>query len=624
MPKTKDKIKIGKRGYKVKATMRRFFLTLSILFLCLEYSSAQSFRLTVPNTVITGEKFKIVYTLQNAEGEGIRDPYITDGIRIISGPNVSMFSSSTSVNGRQSSSMTESFTYIGIAEKEGTFNIPGTTIVVNGKTIRSNSAIVKVLPPNKGSSAQSYNDPTSHLDRVGSDNTFVRAVVSKSRIYEQEAFVVSFKAYSTYQMAQVKNMEFPEFEGFISEDLFMASTLQNAQERYNGKTYYTAELKKIVLFPQRSGKITIPSGKADIVVVVRSGRQVQTPFGAQNLLTYSEQSVMTTPLTINIESLPTDKPKDFANAVGSFSAQANISATNIKANDGVTITLNINGNGNLKLIKTPEIQFPSEFEVYDPKITNNVQPTGAGGGLSGNKKIEYYFIPRSEGKYEIPATTFSYFNPSTGKYSQLQIPAYTLNVAKDPNGGKNNSATSYNQNKEKITDICDIKSGDYTFVKTEDFLFGSVGYYLWYIIPALLLAGSLAYYRKQLKENADIVKLKTKRANKVAIKRLKLAKTYLVSNNKEKFYEEILRATWGYLSDKLSIPVTNLNRENIELEMVRYGASQELIDSFIYILDTCEFARYSPVESHTVMDQFYNKAVDAIQTMESSLRKQMN
>jgi hypothetical protein len=420
-------------------------------------------------------------------------------------------------------------------------------------------------------------------------------------------------------MAQVKNMEFPEFEGSITEDLFMASTLQNAQEVYQGKAYHVAELKKIILFPQRTGKITIPSGKADMVVVVRSGKQVKTPIGTQNLLSYSQISVQTIPLTINIEPLPNDKPSDFINGIGTFTVQSSISSTNMTANEGVTLTVNLNGTGNLKLTKTPEIAFPSDFEVYDPKISNEVEPTS--NGLSGSKKIEYFFIPRQEGKYVIPETRFSYFDIKSGSYKQLTIPSYTLNVAPDLSGG-NNTSVSFNNKEENIyKDVQPFKTSQYKYKKTDDFIFGTLGYWLWYLISFILLLAGIFYYRNVQKQNSDIVKLRNRKANKVALKRLKQAGVFLKENNKEKFYEEILRATWGYLSDKLSIPVANLNRENIETEMNNFGVSKELANSFIYILDTCEFARYAPVESQEEMDNFYHKAIESIEQMESTVKK---
>lgn len=591
-----------------------------ILLVCIVYTSAQRFTIDAPASVVSGEKFRISYILQNAEADHIDGPSSFGGIKVLFGPGISQSSQTSIVNGKASSYSSTTYIYTARADKEGTYTIPAATITVKGKTISSNTKKITVLVQDKyGAGTQRQNELRNSPDQISDQNVFVRANVSKTKIYEQEAFFVTFKVYSTFQMQQVRNIEFPEFEGFITEDLYTPTTLQLNLESYKGHNYYVADLKRFLLFPQRSGKITIPSGKAEIVFYVNSGKQSNSGINPYNVYVKTAKSVTTNPLDINVSPLPEGKPADFANAIGSFNVNSSISGTNIKANDGVTLTVNITGNGNLKLIKTPEIAFPQEFEVYDPKITNDVEPTG--GGLSGSKKIEYFFIPREEGKYDIPATTFSYFDPSNGQYKKLQIPAYTLNVAKDPTGGKNNSATSYNQaEKETIKDILYLKTGEYKFSKSNNFLFGSVSYILWYIIPTLLFIAGLIYYRKQLKDNQDIVRMKTKRANKIAIKRLKLANTYLQNNNNEKFYEEILRATWGYLSDKLSIPVANLNRENIELELNKYGASQDLIHAFIYILDTCEYARYAPEEPHQVMDNFYNKAVDAISDMESAIK----
>lgn len=600
--------------------MQRILLSFILLIIGGNAWAQINVKIEAPSVVTVGQSFRIDYTIYNGEGEGFSEPQNFPGLKVTYLVNT-FTGTKMDINGNVSyQNYRNYYRYTVKAEKEGTFTIPAATVRVKGKTYTFNSTSIKVLPADsRGAGSTDLNKPTDKMDQVDASNSFVRAIVSKTKIYEQEAFLVTFKVYSIYLMKQVGASEFPEFEGFITEDIPIPSYLMMGKERYNGRNYYVADFKKFLLFPQRSGKITIPSGKVQIVVEVRSGRTVQTPFGSDNLTMPVSTLVTTSPVTIDVSPLPEDKPLDFANAVGTFSVQSNISSRNVTANDNVTLTVNISGNGNLKLIRTPDIKFPSEFETYDPKLTTDAQPSG--NGLAGTQKIEYLFIPRQEGKFEIPATEFSYFDPGSGKYKQLQIPAYTINVAKDPTGG-NTSATSYNQDGAKIIkDIRHIKTGEYKYVKSDKFLIGSLQYILWYIIPSLLLIGFVLYYRKRIRENADIVRMKTKRANKVAIKRLKLANTYLQANNNEKFYEEILRAVWGYLSDKLTIPVANLNRENIELELGKYGASNKLVESFISILDTCEYARYAPAEPHNVRDNFYNKTVEAITEMENTIKE---
>jgi BatD DUF11 like domain len=290
----------------------------------------------------------------------------------------------------------------------------------------------------------------------------------------------------------------------------------------------------------------------------------------------------------------------------------------VKANEAVTIKVVISGTGNTKLIKNPEFELPEELESYDPKITQNVKVTE--NGLTGSKTIEYLIIPRYEGNYKIPAVTMSYFDTRSNSYKNLSTQEFSLKVAKDPNAGKGSTSSNYGNQKDLLAqqDIRYLKTEPYTFQNINDFLFGSWTYYLWYLLPVLLFVGFSIAYRKQIKENANLVLLRTKKANKVANKRLKLAKKYLQAQDKSGFHEEILRAVWGYLSDKLTIPVAKLNRDNIEIELTKYGADDTLRSDFTYILDTSEFARYAPAESADGMDKLYQTTVEAIGKMENA------
>lgn len=607
-------------------TMQKY-LVLFILSLLSFSTTAQeiTFRASAPNAVAKGDNFRLVYTLKGGEGSNINVSETIKGFDILYGPAVSSSYSTQIINGKATTDSSESYIYTLAAASEGTFTIPAATIKVNGKTYSSNSVQIKVLPPDKNSKAgQSQGggnqggqptESSSTAQKINPSDAFIRAIVSKSKVYEQEAFVVTFRFYTTLQVSDIGKIEFPEFEGFMVEDQDLPPTRQLAMEHYNGRNYYSVDLRRTLLFPQRSGKITIPPGKIEMVFNVRSGKAVQTFFGPQYVMTDIKKTMTTSPLTINVTQLPEGKPTNFSNGVGSFSMSQSITSTNIKANDAVTLKLVISGTGNMKLIKTPDLELPKDFESYDPKITNDLKYTDK--GLTGTKTIEYLFIPRYQGTYKIPPVTLSYFDNNSNSYKTLSTPEYTLNVAKDPNAGQN-SATSFNQSEVKVEqDIRYLKTDDPSFSKINSFLFGSTAYYLWYVIPFLLFVTCFILYRKQIKENADVIRMKTKQANKVAVKRLKLAGKYLQSHQKEPFYEEVLRATWGYLSDKLVIPVANLNRDNIEIELSQYGASSLLISKFISILDTCEFARYAPAESDTAMDNLYKDTVDAIGEMEN-------
>ncbi len=606
--------------------MQRHLLLWILLFLSLGLNAQVKFTANAPAAVVKGAQFRLIYTLRGGEGDNINAPSSISGFDILFGPAISSSSSMQVINGNVTSDSSESYIYTLVANSEGAYTIPAATITVNGKSYTSNSLQIKVLPPDKNAQAQQQSggggggdqssSATSSAQNINSSDAFIRAIVSKSKVSEQESFVVTFRFYTTLEVRDIGKIEFPEFEGFMVEEQPLSSTRQMTFEHYNGRNYHAVDLRRTLLFPQRSGKMTIPSGKIEMVFSVRSGKAVQTFFGPQYVMTDVKRTMTTSPLTIDVSPLPDDKPANFSNGVGTFSMTPSISATDIKANDEVTIKLVISGTGNMKLIKTPEIVLPKDFESYDPKITNDLNYTD--NGLSGTKTIEYLFIPRYQGTFKIPPLELSYFDIKTRSYKTISTPEYTLNVAKDPHAGTN-AATSFTQTDVQVEqDIRHIKTGEPSLDSVDKFLFGSWVYWLWYIIPFAGFVAVFILYRKQIKENADIARMKTKHANKVAVKRLKLAGKYLQLHKKEPFYEEVLRAVWGYLSDKLVIPVANLSRDNIEQELIKFGASQELITKFISILDTCEFARYAPAESDTAMDDLYKDAVDAIGEMENS------
>lgn len=586
-----------------------------------------SFVINAPASTVKGAQIQLQYILKGGSGNNIQIPDEIRGFDILFGPSVSQVYSSSNINGKVSSESNTTFTYVLMANAEGTFTLPAASIKANGKNYRSGTAQIKVLPPDKNAQPQQPGrnpqviTQTSKGGNVSPDDAFVRAIFSKTKVKEQEAVVVTFRFYTVLNIRDVGKIQFPEFEGFMTEDFDMATNRQMTAEHYKGRNYMAIDVKKTLLFPQRSGKITIPSGTMEIVFEVSSGRKVQTFFGPQDVMTEAKKILKTTPVTVDISALPLqDKPANFSGAVGAFTFTPTISSQKVKANDAVTIKLNISGTGNLKLIKNPEIKFPKDIETYDPQVKNDYKLTE--NGLSGTKTIEYMFIPRYPGKFTIPPIEFSYFDTRTNTYKTVSSPSYELDVDKDPNAGKNVSTSYSNQKELEINqDIRYIKTGSYSFKNPNDFFVGSLSYVLCYLIPLALFIIFSIIYRKQIQANADIALMRTKKANKVATKRLKLAKQYLLTHKKDNFYEEILRAVWGYLSDKLTIPVADLNRENIETELRKYGVGDDIIGTFINILDTGEFARYAPSESDDAMDKLYNDTVDAIGKMENTIKK---
>lgn len=609
-------------------SMKRYWFIFIVLLSCVSiYADDVKFVISAPTATVKGAQIQLKYILQGGTGSNIDIPSEISGFDILFGPSVMQSYSSSNINGKVTSESNTTYTWVLMANTEGTFTLPAASVRVNGKNYKSNTTTIKVLPPDKNAEPQQpgqqpqMTTSTSVGNNISPNDAFIRAIFSKTKVNEQEAVTVTFRFYTVLNIRDVSKIQFPEFEGFMTEEFELPVNRQFGLEHYNGRNYSVVDVKKTLLFPQRSGKITIPSGTMEIVFAVPSGRKVRTFFGTEEIMTEAKKVLKTTPVTVDVSSLPTkDKPVNFSGAVGTFTFNPSITSQKVKANDAVTIKLNIEGTGNLKLIKNPEVKLPKDFEAYDPKVTNNFNITDK--GLSGSKTIEYLFIPRHSGKFTIPPIEFTYYDIQAKVYKTLKSPAYNLDVDKDTNAGTNNSATSYMNQREVQAeqDIRYLKTGDYSFRNQLNFTFGTLTYFLWYIIPFILFIAAVILYRKQIKANADVALMRTKKANKMAKKRLRLANKYLQEGNKDGFYEEVLRALWGYLSDKLTIPVANLNRENIESELTKYGVKDDLISRFISILDTCEFARYAPSQAEGAMDKLYNETINAIAEMENVIK----
>ena len=576
-----------------------------------------TFKASAPEAVIMGETFRLSYTV-NAEGKDLRIPEITD-FEVLIGPSTSTSMSTQVLNGKMSTETSLTFTYILQPKKEGTFTIAPATIKVNNANYTSNAVKIKVLPPDKADEAAAQGgNGNSSTSAIGKDDLFITAVISKKSVYEQEGFLVTYKLYANPRKTNVvgiNQIKLPEFEGFLTQDVELPTNRQLTLENYNGKNYGTFVVRQSVLFPQRSGKITIPSGSLDVALRVHD-------FFEDAGYVDVNKTVPISAVTVDVKPLPSGKPASFSGGVGNFTMTSSISSEKVKTDEAVTVKVVISGNGNVKLLKNPEVEFPNDFDIYDPKVETNIKTTT--GGSTGTKTIEYMAIPRYAGDFEIPAIAFSYFDTKSGAYKTLTSGPYKLHVEQGQGGG-NAPVVSNFSNKESVRylgkDIRYLKVNSIRFVPRDEMFFGSLAFYLCYIIPVVLFVIFFIIYRKQVKENANIALVRTKKANKTAVKRLKNAGKLLKENKKEEFYDEVLRALWGYLSDKLSIPLANLTKDNVEAELAKYGVDESLISEFMDILNTCEFARYAPAQASDAMDKLYEQTIDAIGKMENTIKK---
>lgn len=353
-----------------------------------------TFKASAPDAVIMGQQFRLTYTV-NAEGKELRAPDMSD-FDVLMGPSTSTNRSIQIINGQSSSVFTQTFTYILMPKKEGTFNMAPATIKVKNANYNSNSLVIKVLPPDQaGKSNSSSAAASGSSSGISGEDLFVRMIVSNRSVYEQEGFLVTFKIYTSYETG-FSNMKFPEFEGFIAQDIELNP--QWIPENYNGRNYNTAVVKQTYLYPQRSGKITIESGKFDANIRVRTQKQVRSFFD-DFFDSYQDvrKEITSPPVTIDVKPLPSGKPASFSGAVGNFTMNATINSNHVKTNEAVTVKVTINGSGNIKLLKNPEVVFPNDFEVYDPKPEINIKTTTA--GTSGTRTIEYMAIPRYAGDF---------------------------------------------------------------------------------------------------------------------------------------------------------------------------------------------------------------------------------
>lgn len=343
-------------------------------------------------------------------------------------------------------------------------------------------------------------------------------------------------------------------------------------------------------------------------------------FNGGGNVTEVRKTILTPQININVNSLPSGKPVDFSGGVGEFRLTSSINAKEVKTNDAITVKLNISGIGNIKLIETPKIDFPKDFEVYDPKVSNKFNVSRS--GLSGTKEIEYLAIPRSAGDYKIPSVTFSYFDSKSNSYKTIKTQEYSIKVVKGAGNASQVIANFTNKEDLKVLgqDIRYIKTGDVSLIENGNLFYGSLLYYLFYIIPTCLFIVFVVIYRKQVVENSNIVKTRTKRANKVAKKRMNIAANLLSQGNKELFYDEVLKALWGYISDKLSIPVSQLTKENVDAELSKYGVQENLAKELLSVLDQCEYARYAPGDKNEAMSNIYSSAIQVISKMENIIK----
>jgi len=607
-----------------------FFITLwAIAVPVFIFAQAPSLTASVSkNPVGNGEQFQLTFTV-NANGNNFQPPALTD-FNVLGGPNQS--TSMQFINGNMS--QTISLTYYLQAKSEGSFTIGAATIVCNGKKIASEPVVLKVVKaaaaPQGGGGQQGQG--ADEYKQVTSDNLFIKASVDKTTVYQGESMVVTYKIYTRVNIVNYAIPKMPTFSGFWTQDIPIPGQIQLHSETVNGVTYSVGELKKVLLFPQQSGTLTLDPMEVECIarVPVKRNRQSNNPFDIFNDPFFNDPffgsgardikaAIKSLPIKVTVKPLPDGAPESFDGAVGHFTFEASMDKKETKTNEPVSLKIKITGKGNLKLINAPALHIPADIETYDPKINQNVSATVA--GTSGTKSFEYLLIPRHQGTYEIEPLAFSYFDLDKKQYISFSSAKFELKVDK---GADESAAMTSGASKADIqllgSDIRFIKSGPLRLNTTGNIFYASPQFYIALVMPFILFIGAFIFRQKNRELRGNIGLMKSRKANKMARKRLAVAGKLLDAKNKEKFYDELFRACWGYVGDKLGISPADLSKESAAVALKEKNVSDESVAALITTLDFCEFARFAPQAENSGLEKIYRDAIDTITKIENEIR----
>ena len=589
--------------------------------------SAQQITGRAPSQVAAGEQFRLTYTVNTDDVKGFRAGNIPEELEVLYGPSSSTQSSWQMANGHVTSSSSVTYTYVMVARKQGTFTIPPAHATVGGKSIHSNELRIKVSGEVQQQGGRQQNrqqsSGTGEVRAAGSaisaSDLFIKVSASKQHVREQEPILLTYKVYTLVGLTQLSG-KMPDLKSFYTREVPLPQEKSFRVETLNGRQYRTVTWQQYVMFPQATGKLEIPSITYDGIVVQqnRSVDPFEAFFNGGSGYVEVKKQIKAPALTIHVEPLP-QRPADFSGGVGSFSISAQLDKTDVKANDPVKLRVVVNGVGNMKLLKQPTVKMPKDFDSYDAKVTDNTKLTT--NGLEGNIVYDFLAVPRHQGTYEIPPIEYTYFDTRANAYKTLKTEGFTLKVAKGDGTQTVTSFAGQEDVKQLNKDIRYIKTGSTRQHAVGDFFFGSTAY--WAALAVLLLGfiSLFIIFRHRAIENANIMKQRAGKANKVAVKRLKKASQLMRAGKQNEFYDEVLRALWGYVGDKLSMPVDQLSRENISQELEAHGVSAETIRQFIGALDDCEFARYAPGDATGNMNKVYDAAIGAITQIAETMKK---
>jgi hypothetical protein len=603
----------------------KLVLLLSLLLCNLAQAQEASFTASVSrNKVTVGEQFQLSFTL-NTNASNFNPPDLNNFI-IYSGPNQS--SSMQIING--SVSQTISMNYVLAAKKEGKITIGSASIQVGNKLLNTKPIVIEVSKSNGQSSAQGSGNSAAKGNNGAypedvESNIFMRATVSKNKVYQGEQLLVTYKVYTRLNIVDNALSKAPSFNGFWSEEVPNPTRQSELHsEVLDGIQYQVAEIKKTILIPQRSGTLSIDPLEMEVVTRVKSKSRNNNFFDQFFGGGYQDVKLSIASKQVKVEVMPLPekgKPENFNGAVGQLNIEASIKNNEIKTDEGCNLTYTISGKGNLKLLEAFKLKLPADIETYDPKVSDKI--TVSVDGVKGSRTFDYLLIPRYAGNYTIPALPFSYFDPQKGQYVTLPGPDFLLKVTKGAGG--DGMAVSRGTEKEDVkqlgNDIRFIKTNIPNFVQKQNSLFGSEVFWVLLILPAIVYLLFLIWFRKYKKDHSDLTLTKKKKANSMAQKQLKLANDFLSKNEYNAFFDEVFKAIYGYIASKLSIIPAELNKDKIKSQLEIKKVETHTIAQLIELLEVCEFARFSPEKDHKKMKDAYDKSVELISVLENKLKK---
>lgn len=603
----------------------------SIFLICLFIACAcfsQVIRVSTPSRVEAGENFRVSFKVTTQDVDDFRSGlHSTDVVEVIAGPYTSSESSFQMVNGHTSSSSSITYTYTLYAAKSGVYNIPAAHARVGGKQISSRPAKVTVVGSAQG---RGNNSPKMHEDdnyqphmkaagsAISGRDLFIKVSANKKKVYEQEPILLTYKVYTLVDLTQLEG-KMPELTGFHTQEIPLPQQKSFHIERVNGKPYRTVTWSQYVMYPQMTGKMEIPSitFKGIVVQQNRSVDPFEAFFNGGSGYVEVKRNIVAPSIKIDVLPLP-HKPANFSGGVGKFNISAQLNKNELKAGDPLSLRIVVGGIGNLKLIKQPVVNFPKDWDKYDPKVTDKTKLTS--NGLEGNMIYDILAVPRNQGHYTIPPVELTYYDTSLNQYKTIKTQSFEIEVAKGD--GSRSSVVDYSKDQPK--DIKDIKKGEAELHSVDNFFFGSVGYLMSLLIPFAAFVALLVIFRKRAIDNADLVKMKGKKANKIATKRLRQANKLMLAGKSNEFYDEVLRALWGYVGDKLNMPAEKLSRENISEKLQSHNVDDNTISKFLSAIDDCEMMRFAPGDPEGNMNKTFESAMTAIMEIENVMKKKSN